>query len=292
MASEDHRFLSPPDPVSRPKSPMPLGATDCHAHVFGPFDRFPLAAERSYTPDELPGRRYLSMLDQIGFARGVVVTATAYGSNNGAMLDALKLAPERLRGVAVVTPEITDRELAAMDAAGVRGARFSEVATYKGTVGFDALYRLAPRLAELGWHAQIWTSCERLNEASADLLKLGLDLVVDHMGMFDPARGRGGHAFRGLLDLLRTGHVWIKLTPYRLSDAFPRYEDIRTFHDTLVSTAAARLLWGSDWPHVRMTHSLPDVGKLVDIFTEWVGDAAQRKRILSENAAVLYGFSN
>jgi len=232
------------------------------------------------------------MLDQIGFARGVVVTATAYGSNNGAMLDALKLAPDRLRGVAVVTPEITDGELADMDAAGVRGARFSEVDAYKGTVGFDALHRLAPRLVELGWHAQIWTSCERLNEASADLLKLGVDLIVDHMGMFDPGQGCEGRAFRGLLDLLRTGHVWIKLTPYRLSDAFPRYEDIRPFHDALVSTAADRLLWGSDWPHVRMTHSLPDVGRLVDIFTEWVGDAAQRNRILRENAAVLYGFSN
>ena len=63
----------PPRPVSRPKMSLPPGACDTHAHVFGPSDRFPYAADRSYTPPDAPLEKYLGMLDAIGFACGVLV---------------------------------------------------------------------------------------------------------------------------------------------------------------------------------------------------------------------------
>ena len=79
----------PPREVSRPKMPLPPGACDTHAHVFGPSDRFPYADDRSYTPPEAPLEKYLGMLDTIGFARGVLVQGSAHGRDNSAMLDAL-----------------------------------------------------------------------------------------------------------------------------------------------------------------------------------------------------------
>ena len=39
-----------PAPASPPKLKAPAGACDTHAHIVGPFDRFPLAEERGYTP--------------------------------------------------------------------------------------------------------------------------------------------------------------------------------------------------------------------------------------------------
>ena len=67
----------PPRVPSRPKIPLPAGACDTHAHVFGPAARFPYAADRSYTPPDAPLEKYLAMLDTLGFARGVLVQGSA-----------------------------------------------------------------------------------------------------------------------------------------------------------------------------------------------------------------------
>ncbi len=74
---------------SPPKRAPPPGAWDCHTHVFGPHARFPLAAERSYTPPEAPLEAYLALLDRVGLEHGVPVHASAYGVDHSALLDAL-----------------------------------------------------------------------------------------------------------------------------------------------------------------------------------------------------------
>ena len=74
----------PPREVSGPKVPLPPGACDTHAHVFGPSDRFPYAEDRSYTPPDAPLEKYLGMLDTLGFARGVLVQGSAHGRDNSA----------------------------------------------------------------------------------------------------------------------------------------------------------------------------------------------------------------
>src|SRR5438445_13410485 len=113
----------PPRPVSRPKVPLPPGACDTHAHVFGPADRFPYAADRSYTPPDAPLEKYLGMLDAIGFTRGVLVQGRPHGRDNAAMLDALAQCPDRLRGVAVAEAEVSPADLREWDRLGVRGLR-------------------------------------------------------------------------------------------------------------------------------------------------------------------------
>src|SRR6476469_2400917 len=101
----------PPRSPSRPKIPLPAGACDTHAHVFGPAARFPDAQDRSYTPPDAPLEKYLGMLDTLGFARGVLVQGSAHGRDNSAMLDALRRQPKRLRGVAVADADISPDEL-------------------------------------------------------------------------------------------------------------------------------------------------------------------------------------
>jgi predicted TIM-barrel fold metal-dependent hydrolase len=287
--------LDPLAIATSPKRPLPPGACDTHAHVFGPYEQFPLALERSYTPPPAPFETYIAMLDKVGLSRGVLVHPSAYGLDCSAMLDALERAPARLRGIAVTDASISDAELARMNACGVRGVRFSETSglgsqKFVGSVGLEEFDALAPRLRELGWHAQIWIECDALVEAAPRLLRTGIPLVFDHMGRFDVTRRTSDAAFQKLLRLLADEGIWIKLSAPRNSKRFPDYEDVRPFHEALLRANPDRLIWGSDWPFLRMGDKTPQVGHLVDLFDEWTPDDALRRKVFVENPAVLYDF--
>ncbi|MBI3374865.1 MAG: amidohydrolase family protein [Betaproteobacteria bacterium] len=284
---------SPPN-QSPPKRALPAGAWDCHTHIFGPYERFPLAAERSYTPPPAPVEVYLAMLDRVGLARGVLVHPSAYGLNHEALLDALDRAGSRLRGTAVATSAVTDAELAAMHRRGVRALRFVDAGApsggrFAGAVGLDEFSSLAPRLKELGWHAQFWATCDTVIAAAPMLLASGIPLVLDHMARFDVTRGVQDAAFQELLELLTGGSVWVKMSPARNSKLFPDFEDVRPFHDALARTNPDRLLWGSDWPYLRMGEATPDAGHLLDLLDFWCGEDGLRHKILVDNPARLYG---
>jgi predicted TIM-barrel fold metal-dependent hydrolase len=283
-------------PLSRPKKPLPPDACDCHAHVFGPFDRFPLAQERTYTPPLAPAEAYWTMLRKMGFSRAVVVQPSAYGVDNTCTLAAIESAAGRMRGIGVVDPSITDAQLAQLGEQGIRGMRFTEIVTreggkMRGAAGFDALRALGPRLREHDMHAQIFAALDDFMAAAPELLQLGIPLVLDHMGRVGPgSRAPSDPTFRNLLALLAEGRVWIKLTAFRNSTRFPDYEDVRPFHDALLMTNPDRLVWGSDWPLLNTAGRTPDIGRLLDTLDAWIDDDALRERILVANPARLYGF--
>src|SRR3990172_2456628 len=108
-----------------PCQPLPAHATDCHMHVFGPFARFPLAAERAYTVAEAPLAAHEKMKRAVGLERTVLVQASGHGTDNRALLAALAQLGPRGRAVAVVEPQTPLRELESMRAAGVRGLRLN-----------------------------------------------------------------------------------------------------------------------------------------------------------------------
>src|SRR3979411_147410 len=186
----------PPRDVSRPKVAPPPDACDTHAHVFGPSTRFPYADDRSYTPPDAPLEKYLGMLDQIGFSRGVLVPGSAHGHDNSAMLDALTRCPDRLRDVAVADADASAVDLRAWDRHGVRGLRFNHFFRdrqlhYRGGVPLSAAERLAPMMAELGWHLQLWIDVKDLSDTIPVLKSLGLPGGIAHMGSnHEPARHR------------------------------------------------------------------------------------------------------
>src|SRR5512138_2860301 len=111
-----------PNP-SRPRFSAPPGAVDAHCHVFGPGAVFPYAPERKYTPCDASKEQLFALRDHLGFSRNVIVQATCHGADNRALVDALKAAGERARGVATVRRSVCDDELRALHAAGVRGVR-------------------------------------------------------------------------------------------------------------------------------------------------------------------------
>jgi len=114
--------------------------------------------------------------------------------------------------------------------------------------------------------------------------------VLDHMACLKTERGVDNPAFQYVLKALKAGEIWIKLSLCRVSKMAPAYLDLKPFHDALVAANPQRLLWGSDWPFVRMGEQSPDAGQLLDLFHDWVPDAATRQAILVDNPAALYGF--
>jgi len=99
--------------------------------------------------------------------------------------------------------------------------------------------------------------------------------------------------FQILLQLVREGRCWVKLSgAYRLS-AEPHYpyDDVVPFARALLETDASHMVWGSDWPHPAVSGSIPKDAQLLDLLAGWAPDAEMRRRILTDNPARLYGFS-
>jgi len=287
----------PPREPTRPVVATPPKACDTHCHVFGPASQFPYAADRSYTPPDAPLSKYLAMLDTLGFERGALVQGSAHGRDNSAMLDALERQPERLRGVAVADRDTAAVTFGTWDALGVRGLRFNHFFRdgqlhYRGGVPLEDAKILSPILRDLGWHLQLWIDVKDLPDTVPVLKKIGLPVVIDHMGRTDAQAGVTAPGFQALLRLLGEGGCWVKLSgAHRVSQQAPDYPDARALHVALVKENPEQLVWGSDWPHPRMEDEMPNAGHLLDLFNEWTEDDAIRRRILVDNPARLYGFS-
>ncbi|MVW72841.1 amidohydrolase [Bordetella sp. 15P40C-2] len=276
----------------------PPGSCDSHAHVFGPYDRFPLAEDRSYTPQPYPAASFIEHLDTLGMDRGVLVTGSASGSANEIILDALQQYPDRLRGVIVPSADMTDRDLDRYTEAGVRGVRanlyrLEGKAVYRNGVGLEVLQALAPRLAERGWHAQIWIHAPDLPAMMPALSALNLPLVVDHMGRMNTSRGVMDPGFQFLCSQLAEGRLWTKISGAdRNTTEGPPYADVDPFARAILQANDEQVVWGTDWPHINYYDEdrMPDDGELCNLLNRWLS-AEQRRRILVDNPARLYGFS-
>ncbi len=140
-------------------------------------------------------------------------------------------------------------------------------------------------------HAQVWADCADLIANEAQLRKLGLPVVLDHMAQINIAAGPKGSEFLRLCELLRDGQVFVKLTICRNSKQRPDYDELRPFHDALVNANPDGLVWGSDWPHLRMNDEAPDSRGLLALFLSWISDVHIVRKILVDTPETLFGFT-
>lgn len=275
-------------PIRAPKLKAPPLSCDCHFHIFGPFEKYPMSKGRTYTPPAALVPQYLELAETVGLQRMVVVQASIYGTDNAVTLDAIRqFGSHRARGVAVVEDSFDEAALRRLHDQGIRGVRFNMVSG-NGTPE-DQLEALARRVEPLGWHIQIYADGEKMLEIGDLLARLPVEVVVDHCGGVMAELGVEHPQFQALLQLLDSGRAWIKLSSYRVSSAGAPYVDVATNVKALVDAAPDRCLWGTDWPHSQMDPS-PEAGVLLDQFFDWVPDAAIRQKILVNNPARLYGF--
>ena len=92
----------------------------------------------------------------------------------------------------------------------------------------------------------------------------------------------------GHSDVIARGKGWIKLSaPYRLAKD-GNLERLKPLARAVIDTSPHRVIWGSDWPHI--PHGGRDTGELLNLLGDWAPDPDQRKRILVDNPATLFGF--
>lgn len=276
---------------SKPEYAPPPGAVDAHCHVFGPGDEFPYAPERKYTPCDAPKEKLWELRDYLGFERNVIVQATCHGSDNRAMVDALRASNGQARGVATVTRDFTDEQFRELDAAGVRGVRFNFVKRLVDVTPREVLVEIAERIQPLGWHIVIYFEAQDLPELYEFVAGLPTVVVVDHMGRPDVTQPLTAPGFELFVKLMRDHeNIWSKVSgAERLSRSGPPgYDDFVPFARRIVETFPDRVLWGTDWPHPNLKTHMPDDGQLVDLLPRIAPMEPQRRKLLVDNPARLY----
>lgn len=287
-----------PPPRRDSHAPMsfvpPPGATDAHCHIFGPAHRFPFSATRTYTPPDSGLDEFQTLQERLGLSRAVFVQASCHGTDNSAMLDALRRGEGRYGGVAMIDDGHTDRELDELHEAGVRGIRFNFVGHLGGAPDLDRFWRLIGRVEPRGWHVEMHFDAKDLPAYSGLLDRMPVPYIIDHMARVDAGAGVAQEPFQHLLDLMGSEErAWVKISgAERLtSNGSPPYDDVIPYGRALAAAAPGRVLWGTDWPHPNVRH-MPDDGDLVDFLAEMVPDELLRNRILIENPAALYDFGD
>ncbi|HEV7264975.1 MAG TPA: amidohydrolase family protein [Falsiroseomonas sp.] len=275
-----------------PALPVPPGATDCHMHIYGRPERYPVAQTNpSPVPFGADLVGYRAVQAKLGLTRTVVVQPTAYGADNTCTLDAVAaLGLDAARAVVVATPETSEGELRRLHAAGARGAR--AFLLKGGLVPWERLADLAARIAPLGWHVQLQFDGGELPEREAMLSRLPCPVVIDHLGRFHDPVPPDAPAVRALLRLLDSGRVWVKASsPYGVSRSGPPgYADVSKIARAVIAAAPERVVWGSNWPHPNAPEPKPDEAPLLDLLSAWAPDERERHTILMDNPARLYGF--
>jgi 2-pyrone-4,6-dicarboxylate lactonase len=283
---------------SQPRFKLPAGAVDAHCHVFGPGDKFPYAPERKYTPCDASKEQLFALRDHLGFDKNVIVQATCHGSDNRALVDALLASKGKARGVATVNRNVTDAELQAMHAAGVRGTRFNFVKRLADFTPREVLLEIANRIAPLGWHVVIYFEAQDLPELYDFFTALPTTVVVDHMGRPDVTKPVDGPEFELFVKMMREhSNIWSKVScPERLSVSGPKalngeqnaYADVVPFAKRLVQEFPERVLWGTDWPHPNLKDHMPDDGLLVDFIPHIAPTPELQHKLLVDNPTRLY----
>ena len=281
-------YLKSPPPDRHPKTPrlkLPAGACDCHFHIFGPQARFPLAPHRRLEVEDCTLDDLIALQNAVGLSRGLLVQSFQHGQSYEYMLHALCREPKRLRAVAILPPDITQRELEILSKAGVVGARYG----FKANPTLDT--RMIARTHELGLLPHyLLHGEEEIDAWGKDIIASPGRFVIEHMGYPDIAKGLDGSEFRFVRRALDTGRCWVKLSP-----RFTRRR--RCLSPTQCPSSArwcrprrTRLLWGSDWPHPNYFDPMPNDGDLVDLMLDWAPDEGVRNRNFADNPAELFGF--
>lgn len=279
-----------PNP-SKPRYKAPHGAVDAHCHVFGPGDVFPYAPSRKYTPGDAPKEKLFALRDFLGLDRNVIVQASCHGTDNAAMVDALRAAgPDKAKGVAVVAHDVSEAELREMDAAGVLGVRFNFLKRLVDATPKEHFYDVVRKIEPLGWHVVIYFEAPELEGLVPFIESLPTTVVVDHMGRPDVDLGLDHPQWKRFLKLMDDNeNIWVKVSgPERLSKIGPPYDDVVPFGRALVERYPDRVLWGTDWPHPNMETHVPDDGMLVDFIPRVAPTAALQQKLLVDNPMRLY----
>ncbi len=282
------------------------GVCDCHVHVIGPHDQYPLVPVRSYTPMHATATDLVAMMRRSGVDRAVVVQPSVLGLDNRCSLDALEhLASQGLHGraVAVLPTTLPASELDDLHRAGVRGLRVNLQSNAGASLAqareaLQSAIRLCERHA---WHVQLFVDRQMVQALASDIKNATIEVVLDHFAGLSVS-GCNDESSLAVLRLLGTGNIYIKLSGnYRITDDAYDLKLANLARD-LAGINPEHLIWGSDWPHTpkhagQAEHHPPiksyrkiDTNRLSRAVFDWFEPPLAQK-VLVNNPARLYDFS-
>ena len=289
----------------RPEQRIPPMSCDCHVHVFGAQTRFPMSKDRTYTPAEASASSLAAHQDVLGLDRVVIIQPSIYGIDNRCTLDAIRVIGSGARGIAVLGRDVTNDELETIAQGGIVGLRLNLAAAAVTDLDqarreLDWAFLIADRV---GWHVQIFTELSVIAALADSLARAPCPVVVDHFGRADASRGPRQAGLDALLELVTSGAVYVKLSAPYLISSLPRHDDVASLVSAFVAANPDRLLWGSNWPHpgggtgsIDRNATTPfrniDDGTALDRFAQWASDDAALEKILVDNPARLFGFTD
>ncbi len=294
--SEIRDCLPPDRNPRRPGFAPPKGSIDTHVHVFEP--RYALSPGRGYNPptSTLSDLRHLHAT--LGIDRVVFSQPSVYGTDNSAILDAMAAlnaqTPNRARAVVALAMDVSDKQLAALDAAGARGVRLNFDNKGGMPIAVAEIPELAARIRPFGWHIEFLFPGKDIVGLMPVFSALKVPMSIAHFAYQSASAGVKAPGFLALIELARRGNTWIKISGANRVSAtdLPPYDDVKPMAQALIDAAPERLVWGSDWPHPNKYVANPNDGDLVDAFGDWVSDDAMRRRIMVETAAAFYRFAS
>lgn len=266
---------------------------DSHCHVFDTA-RFPYSADAAYQPPPHEAgtpAQLAAVLDAHRLSHALLVNPTSgYGYDNRCMIAAIRASKGRFKGIARVPSDVDARTLVEFRDAGVVGIRLDLITDGVASLHHAAMPRLFAQVRDLAWLVQVQCERDQLHEAAPVLRAARVPLVFDHCGRPDAERDITQPGFAALLDFGRDGHH-VKLSgPFRFANAFmPRADPERFVRALIDAFTPHRCVWGSDWPFLRLPMRM-DYGPVLANLERWLPDAADRRRVLWETPARLFGF--
>jgi predicted TIM-barrel fold metal-dependent hydrolase len=267
---------------------------DSHCHVFD-IGRFPYSPEATYRPPEHEAgtrEQFTAVLDAHRLSHALLVTPTSgYFYDNRCLLAAIQEGGGRFKGIARVRPDSDERALAELQDGGVIGIRFDLVTDGPALLHDPAMPWLLAAVREMDWLVQVQCERDQLHEAASALRAAKVRLVFDHCGRPDATLDVDQPGFRALLGFGRDGHH-VKLSgPFRFHNAFAPGARAEPFVAALIETFTPwRCVWGSDWPFLRLPMRM-DYGPVLANLERWLPDERERRQVLWETPAKLFGFA-
>jgi len=293
--SEIRDCLPPDRNPRRPGFVLPRGSIDTHVHVFEPG--YALSPGRGYNPPTSTLADLKHLHATLGIDRVVFTQPSVYGTDNAAILDAMAAlnaqTPHRARAVVALGMDVTEKQLAALDASGVRGVRLNFDNKGGMPIATAQIPDLAARIRPFGWHIEFLFPGKDMVELMPVLAALAVPMSIAHFAYQPATAGVAAAGFRALIELARRGNTWIKISGANRVSAtdLPPYDDVKPMAQALIEAAPERIMWGTDWPHPNKYVANPNDADLVDAFGDWVGDDRMRRKIMVDTPAAFYSFA-
>jgi 2-pyrone-4,6-dicarboxylate lactonase len=285
---DERRSLFHANP-SKPRLRLPAGSWDTHCHVLGPKDKYPFAPTATINPGDAPKEQLFALHALLGIERCVIVQSAMHGMDNRIVEDALAAKGGSYLGIALLPPTVEVAELRRLDRLGFRGVRYNFMKHLHQTATIDEIIALTPRLADVGWHLQIYMDGSLLADMAPALKRSSVPVVIDHIGRVDAGLGLEQAPFRQLMQLMQDRQFWVKVSGAdRITRTEPPYADAILFARKLVAECPDRCVWGTDWPHPHHKGPIPDDGQLVDIIAEMAPTETALHKLMVDNPVHLY----